>query len=284
MINNIVKVKIIGNKTNKYYKDLGYVFNFGDIIEVKLEDVPKGSNVKVDVICDSCEKPFSVTYYNYLNYIKNQNTYFCFKCSRRKTKITNIEKYGVENPMQNNEVKEKGKQTNLKKYGFECSLQNKKIKDKAKKTNQNLYGNENFTNREKFKETCLKKYGVENVFQNENIKNKISATRVKLGIQMFPELRTPFQKYKLIVRRFTQRVKKTFIENWNGYDYYDNEYIIDNYNLKSNDRNYPTIDHKKSVFFGFMNNIPAEEIGSIYNLCITKRYINSSKNVNCNWK
>lgn len=283
MISNIVKIKIIGRKTNKYYKDLGYVFNFGDTIEVKLEDVPKGSNVKVDVSCDSCNTSFSVTYYNYLNYIKNQNTYFCLKCSKKKTEITNLKKYGVKFPTQNNIIKEKIKETNIIKYGFGCSLQNKKVKDKAKKTNLELYGDEFFTNREKFKSTCLQKYGYENVFQNEDIKNKIVKTRVKLGIQMFPELRTPFREYKLVVRRLTQRIRPLLFENWNGYDYYDNEYIVDNYKLKSTDRNYPTIDHKKSVFFGFMNDIPAEEIGEISNLCITKRYINSSKNVNCNW-
>lgn len=101
---------------------------------------------------------------------------------------------------------------------------------------------------------------------------------------MFPELKTPFQEYKLTVRRLTQRVKKLLLENWNGYDYYDNEYIRENYKLKPNDNNYPTIDHKKSVFWGFMNGIPTEEIGDISNLCITKRYINSSKNLNCDWK
>lgn len=41
--------------------------------------------------------------------------------------------------------------------------------------------------------------------------------------------------------------------------------------------NYPTIDHKKSVHYGFINNISPEEISNISNLCITKRSINSTK-------
>lgn len=41
--------------------------------------------------------------------------------------------------------------------------------------------------------------------------------------------------------------------------------------------NYPTIDHKISVYYGFINNISPEEIGDISNLCITKRWINSTK-------
>ncbi len=40
---------------------------------------------------------------------------------------------------------------------------------------------------------------------------------------------------------------------------------------------YPSIDHKISLFYGFENNMNPEEIGSIDNLCITKRYINSIK-------
>ncbi len=41
---------------------------------------------------------------------------------------------------------------------------------------------------------------------------------------------------------------------------------------------YPTIDHKISVHYGFINNINPEEISSLENLCLTKRRINSKKN------
>jgi hypothetical protein len=284
MVNNIAKIEILGRKTNKYYKDLGYIFNFGDTIEVKIEDVPKGSNVLVDVSCDFCNKKKQIPYYNYCCCIKNQNIYSCFKCSKRKTEITNIEKYGFKVPTQNKEISEKIAKTNLIRYGFACSLQNDKVREKTKITNLKLYDDENFNNRKKFKETCLDKYNCENVFQDENIKNKILSTRVKHGIQMFPELKTSFQEYQLIVRSLTRKIKKELFEKWNGCDYYDNKYIKDNFNLKSSDGCYPTIDHKNSVFYGFMNNIPPEDISDISNLCITKRFINSSKNLNCYWK
>ena len=42
-------------------------------------------------------------------------------------------------------------------------------------------------------------------------------------------------------------------------------------------RFYPTMDHKISVFYGFINSIDPNFIGSIDNLCITKRSINSKK-------
>ena len=66
-------------------------------------------------------------------------------------------------------------------------------------------------------------------------------------------------------------------KNWNGNDYYSGEDILENFNLNSNDKNYPTIDHKNSVRYGFDNNISAEEISKIDNLCITTRSNNSSK-------
>jgi len=61
-------------------------------------------------------------------------------------------------------------------------------------------------------------------------------------------------------------------------DYYDNEYIKENFKLNSNNKNYPTIDHKNSIFYGFINNVSSNEIGGLSNLCITKRFINGSKN------
>lgn len=89
---------------------------------------------------------------------------------------------------------------------------------------------------------------------------------------------TEYQEYRRLVDNLTNRNKKELYENWDGYDYYDNEYIRDNFELNSGDKNYPTIDHKKSVIYGFDNNISPEEISNIENLCITKRTINSSKN------
>ena len=43
------------------------------------------------------------------------------------------------------------------------------------------------------------------------------------------------------------------------------------------DREYPTIDHKISVIYGFINNISIENISNINNLCFTKNYLNAKK-------
>ena len=67
------------------------------------------------------------------------------------------------------------------------------------------------------------------------------------------------------------------IKDWDGYDYYDSEYIKDNFNLDPFDENYPNFDHKISTRHGFDNNIPINEIAHISNICITKRKINMLK-------
>lgn len=83
------------------------------------------------------------------------------------------------------------------------------------------------------------------------------------------------------VRNKTNRVKKKLFESWNGLDYYDNENIRQNLELKYYSKKYPTIDHKISIYYGFNNNIDPEIIGDLENLCIAKRCINSSKNIKC---
>ena len=86
-----------------------------------------------------------------------------------------------------------------------------------------------------------------------------------------------YQEYRKIVNNLTNRNKKELLSIWDGIDYYDGEFILDNYSYNYNDERYPTIDHKISILYGFKNNIDAEIISSIENLCITKRTLNSKK-------
>ena len=69
----------------------------------------------------------------------------------------------------NKRVKEKKKQTNLDRYGVEYPIQSKKIKDKVKQTNLDRYGVENSMQseeiRNKMHQTMLDRYGVEHANQ-----------------------------------------------------------------------------------------------------------------------
>jgi len=139
--------------------------------------------------------------YNYIYKIKSKNCEYCGKslkfkenfsigygkyCSKKctsratrdKVKQTNLNKYGVEFPLQNEKILNKVKQTNLNKYGVESTLLNKNVKNKIKQTNIEKYGVENpFQSkliRNKIKQTNLNKYGVENIFENEEVRKKIN--------------------------------------------------------------------------------------------------------------
>ena len=109
--------------------------------------------------------------------------------SKEKMKATNIQRYGVENPFQNEKVKEKMKATNMERYGVEYSSQCPEVKKKMKATNIQRYGVENpFQNekvKEKMKATNMERYGVEYGLQNKEIFEKNQRKRFKMKIYEF---------------------------------------------------------------------------------------------------
>ena len=96
---------------------------------------------------------------------------YCKECSMNiktnKFKVTCLEKYGVENSFQSQEVKDKIKKTCLEKYGVENSFQSQEVIDKIKKT-------------------CLKNYGVEHPQQNPEIAERTSKTSYSRKDYTFP--------------------------------------------------------------------------------------------------
>ena len=195
-------------------------------------------------------------------------------------KQTNLERYGFEYGLQSEEIKNKRLKTNIEKYGVDNYNKSEDVKNKIKLNNINKYGVGSIFQlkyiKDKIKNTHIENFGI---FYSKTIeyKNRTKNTRIKNGNQIPDELKTPFELYKIKVRNLTKLNKNKLFENWNGYDYYENDYIRDNINLKYTSKLYPTIDHKLSIFYGFINNISVEEIGSINNLCITKRSVNSRK-------
>jgi hypothetical protein len=123
--------------------------------------------------------------------------------------------------------------------------------------------------------TNIEKYGVKHQCKDKNIQDKIISTKIKKGI--VSDKFEDYSNYRRVVNNLTNRVKKYLYENWDGIDYYDKDYIKENLSLNHNDVNYPTIDHKVSVFMGYKEGLLPSEIANIKNLCITKRKNNSSK-------
>lgn len=134
--------------------------------------------------------------------------------------------------------------------------------------------------------TNLDKYGgryyilTDEFLKSDEIKNKRKNTRIMRGYDISDDDRSDWELYKIKVRRMTDKVKSELFDNWDGYDYYDNEFIKDNHlKYEPRTKHYPTIDHKISIKYGFDNNIPIYIISDINNLCITKTEINCSKSV-----
>jgi hypothetical protein len=199
-----------------------------------------------------------------------------------KFKKTCLEKYGVENPLQYEEFLNKLKKTNLERYGTNFTFENDIISKKAEESCLTRHGVRKFIQRKDFniiyEESCMKKYGVSNAQQVSEIRNKTKLTRIERGLDIDDIFLSEFEIYKRKVRALTRKNRKILLEIWNGTDYYDGEYIKDNFDLEYIDPKYPTIDHKISIFDGFKEGFTSEEISSLDNLCFTKRGINSSKN------
>jgi len=183
---------------------------------------------------------------------------FCKKCtseiSREKYKKTNIIKYGVENPMQNTEIKEKFNKSMIKIYGVKSPMQNFEIKQKTKQTNLRKYGVENPMQnddikkklklviltkykveypmqseiiKEKLKQTNLRKYGVENPMQNDNIKKKL-----KLVILRKYKVEYPMQS-KIIKEKLKQNnIKKYGVEHIMHVPKFAEKQLINSFKLK----------------------------------------------------
>ena len=136
--------------------------------------------------------------------------------------------------------------------------------------------------REKFKMTYLERGGGSYIdMDNSNLvkamENK-NITEIKKSEDNYKEIHDgSYRLYKNEVRRLTKKSAKIFMDGWDGRDFYDGELIIDNFKLPHINNNYPSIDHKVSIYHGYVNNIHPSKISDISNLCITKRVINSTK-------
>lgn len=199
-----------------------------------------------------------------------------------KGKKTMLERYGVDSYFKTEEMKKMNSEW----------MSSEEFKSKSRESMIERYGVDHFSKSRNFKEIItikkdiivpkikevfMKKYGVEWISQNEEIINRSLRTRTENGFMVAKEDLDDYKAYSRIVRKLTNRVLKRLFESWDGVDYYDGEFIKGNFAFGSKHRLYPSVDHKISVYYGFKNNIPAEEIADISNLCITKRSINSAK-------
>jgi hypothetical protein len=275
------KIEVTINSSNmKHFYSLGYKdLKPKHKLLIPIEHLNKGSHSIIKVKCDICEFEKDLSYRFYLKSFNTQEYYCCSKCGKIKANKTSMDKYGVEHFSNLQKVKS----TCLKKYGTENPSQVNEFKEKRKKTMLKLYGVEYYVLSNDFSEksekTSIVNYGTPHPMMSDKMKELKKEYYIKDGFNITTN---EFELYKNKVYNLTKKNKKELLNLWDGIDYYDNEYIKDNFNLSGSHGNYPTIDHKISIFEGFKNNIVAEEISKIENLCFTKRYINSRKYIKTN--
>ena len=151
-------------------EDRGEFYNYSKVEYIN-------SLTKIKIIC-----PLHGEFYQYpLDHIKNYNG--CIECSKLKAIQTNLKRYGVENPFQSEEIKNKIKQKNLEKYGVENPSKSSEIKQKKIETSLKNYGVINPTQSEiikqKSKQTNIEKYGVSYAMKLPEVAQKSVETRFK---------------------------------------------------------------------------------------------------------
>lgn len=193
ILSKTILVNTFKNKKLKYYKSLGY--NIEEVeIKVRIEDLPLSVSNIVLVKCDYCDREHNRKFVDY-NRIISKNILLkyacCRECGLKKVKETNANSVKNPHPMKGKiidpEKKEnilnKRKLTNLEKWGVEHPLQNMCIQEKFKKTHLEKWGTTNFFKTSEFlekqKNTCLEKWGVNHQSQSEKIKEKIRETNLK---------------------------------------------------------------------------------------------------------
>lgn len=290
LINDKIKISI-SNKNKKYYTEIGYNILSNELL-ININDLPKNSTTKVDVKCECCGEIKNIQYRNYLKSKLTYNKYYCNKCCYNKSKKTLKERNNIEYIFLDKDFINSNKERNyINRQNRE--LENTKQKIEKVKIKQKVKTNNFIISATKIH---LNKYDYSLVKYKTN-KDKVEIVCNICGCHFFQSpsnhinkkqncsfcggkhkiFNNKFKEYAYEVRKVTYKYRKKLLENWNGFDYYDNEYIKNNFKLDVNDNNYPNIDHKISIKYGFDNNISPKKIGDINNLCITKRIINIKK-------
>lgn len=188
LITSEVEIIPRNNKIINYYKSKGYDAKKNEPLTIKVKDLQKGSNVKVKITCDYCDKLLERTYNRYNTLIQSNGKYACKNCTFNKVSETNLRRYGVSSFTCTEEFKEKSRKTNLEKYGFESYSQTNECKEKRKNTVKSKYGVENVTQNpeilKRMHETCIEKYGTPYPIQLQEFKEKIKQTCLdKFGVE-----------------------------------------------------------------------------------------------------
>ena len=173
--------------------------------------------------CSICGKP---TYFKGIAWYKKTGKLYADFCSCKCSMNSNetkeaykkscIDKYGVDNPMKNKNVVDKGKETCKNKYGVVRASLLKEYQDKVKETNMKRYGVEvPLQNREinkKWHETCYVNFGTYSPLANKEIYDKAEETTYK-KYGVYCVFNTKENREKLLSEKTKQKRYETLRRN-----------------------------------------------------------------------
>ena len=265
------------NSNKKYYKLKGYEFTkAGEYFSVDIMDVPKGSHVFVNCLCDYCDGNVKMQFIKYNNNVLNAiiKKVACTDCYPKKIKEGNLIKYGVESTNSLVSVQNKKKQTLLDKYGVEHMSQIEEVKEKKKQININNYGVEHYSQtneyKEKIKQTNLERYGDECSCRNNEVKNKLKQTN----------LERYECEYTLQNKEIRDKGKQTMLERYGmesypqTQEYKDKVRIIslEKYGVEHFSQNLQVIEKKMKAFYKNGTCPTSSQQISIYNMLKINNY------------
>lgn len=141
MLKENQKIEINWNPQQaSHFRKLGYNFEKGDTIWVSPNELQDSSHKRVQVLCDKCSKELGMEYRQYTHKrIKFGGKYYCDACASGaeetllKRRLTCLKKYGVENPMKDQEIAAKNSASCYKNGSIPTSSQQLKIYETLKK-------------------------------------------------------------------------------------------------------------------------------------------------------
>ena len=218
-----VEVKLWGNNI-KHYHNLGYNGKRGDIITVKVEDLPDGSNVKIQYLCDYCKnKIITIVYADYKRRINEVNKMACRNCFTKKAEETTLLRYGASSYAQTNEFHEIMKDMMNAKYGVQHYSQTQEYKEKWNSTCEERYGKDyrkQFIN--KAFETFHEKTGYNYPSQSPEVREKATQSFYKNTSQKT-------SKQQQYINNLYQGILNFPIKYYNADIYLPNDNIIVEY-------------------------------------------------------
>jgi len=213
------EIEIRGHSSNyEYYRSLGYDVQIRKPFKVNPIDLMRGSYVKITSVCDNCQRESKNAFKDYWIYTDGLiQPFYCKKCNHVKNEKTCLEKWGVKNPMQSEEVKLKLKKSLQSKYGVDWYSKTSEWKDKFRNKSQEKWGVDNPSKSDiiidKIKKSNNAKWGVDWPMQSKEIMDKsIKTSQKKWGVDRYSER----DEWPMDLKRISQ-------EKWGVDNYYQTE-------------------------------------------------------------